>query len=196
MFSRRLGNTRVPHRKNTKDMKAVAIPAPSSVLLPVIQHIGAPAKVVVNPGDKVKVGDLIAEASGFVSSPVYASVSGTVGKLERYLRADGKNIDAVRITSDGLMENTECEPVRVSSLEELVEAVRRSGLVGLGGAGFPTAVKLDAAKKGNIHTLVLNGAECEPYITTDTRTMLEDGALIRRAFIQLQNNITLPHRRI
>ena len=179
MFFRKLGNTRVPHRKNTKDMKSAAIPTPSSVLLPVVQHIGAPAKVVVNPGDKVKVGDLIAEASGFVSSPVYASVSGTVGKLERYLRADGKNIDAVRITSDGLMEMADCEPASVSTLDELVEATRRSGIVGLGGAGFPTAVKLDAAKKGNIHTLVLNGAECEPYITTDTRTMLDDGALIR-----------------
>ena len=179
MFSQRLGNTRVPHYKNTKDTAAAAIPTPASVLLPVIQHIGAPAKVVVNPGDKVKVGDLIAEASGFVCSPIYASVSGTVGKLERYLRADGKNIDAVRIESDGLMESIETEPLTVNTLEELVDAARRSGLVGLGGAGFPTAVKLEAAKKGNIHTLVLNGAECEPYITTDTRIMLDDGELIR-----------------
>ena len=146
MFSQRLGNTRVPHYKNTKDTAAAAIPTPASVLLPVIQHIGAPAKVVVNPGDKVKVGDLIAEASGFVCSPIYASVSGTVGKLERYLRADGKNIDAVRIESDGLMESIETEPPTVSTLEELVDAARRSGLVGLGGAGFPTAVKLEAAK--------------------------------------------------
>ncbi len=179
MFSRKLGKTHVPHRKNTAKTPAVAIPAPTSVLLPVLQHIGAPATVVVKPGDKVKIGDIVAEASGYVSSPIYASVSGTVGKLDRYLRADGKTVDAVRIESDGLMERADVRPVEINSLEELTEAVRRSGLVGLGGAGFPTSVKLDAAKKGIVNTLVLNGAECEPYITADTRTMLDDGELIR-----------------
>jgi len=179
MFRRKLGNTHVPHYKNTAGLSAIPMPAPQSVLLPVIQHIGAPATVVVKPGDTVKIGDIVAEASGYVSSPIYASVSGTVGKPERYLRADGKNVDAIRIESDGLMAKADVQPPVINSLDDLTEAVRLSGLVGLGGAGFPTAVKLDAAKKGIIHTLVLNGAECEPYITTDTRTMLDNGELIR-----------------
>ncbi len=179
MLRKKLGNTRVPHHKNTAALSASPIPAPTSVLLPVLQHIGAPATVVVKPGDTVKIGDIIAEASGFVSSPIYASVSGTVGKLETYLRADGKKVDAIRIESDGKMECKEVTPPVINTLEELIEATRKSGIVGLGGAGFPTAVKLDAAKRGAINTLILNGAECEPYITTDTRTMLECSDLIR-----------------
>ena len=179
MFRRKLGKTHVPHYKNTAGTPAVAIPTPASVLLPVAQHIGAPATVVVKPGDTVKIGDIVAEASSYVSSPIYASVSGKVAKLEKYLRADGKTVDAVRIESDGLMECRDLTPPDINSIDDLTEAVRHSGLVGLGGAGFPTSVKLDAAKKGGITTLVLNGAECEPYITADTRTMLDDGELIR-----------------
>lgn len=178
MFRKKLGNTHVPHYKNTQDTPSVSMTAPSSVLLPVLQHIGAPATVTVKPGDTVKIGDLIAEASGYVSAPIYASVSGKVGKIETYLRADGKRVEAIRIESDGLMEAKETTPPTVNTLDDLVDAARASGLVGLGGAGFPTAVKLDAAKKGGIHTLIINGAECEPYITGDTRTMLEDAPLI------------------
>lgn len=170
-----LGNTHVPHRKNTAGMPAVRMPAPDEVLLHVSQHIGAPAKVVVKAGDEVKVGQLIAEAGGFVSAPIYSSVSGKVAKIEKYVNYYGQAVDAVRIVSDGLM--TVCEsvvPPVINDLDSFVEAVRRSGAVGLGGAGFPTAVKLEAAKKGTIHTMVINGAECEPYITSDTRTMLDD----------------------
>lgn len=170
-----LGNTRIPHKKSTADSLSVRMAPPAEVLLPMAQHIGAPATPIVKVGDLVKVGQKVAEASGYVSSPVYASVSGKVTKLDSYLRPDGRTVPAIRIESDG--EMTPCEtvcPPSVESLEELLSAVKESGLVGLGGAGFPTSVKLDALKKGLIDTVVVNGAECEPYITSDTRTMLED----------------------
>lgn len=169
-----LGKTHIPHYKNTADMPAAVMPPPKEVLLPMSQHIGAPATPIVNPGDEVKVGQKIAEASGYVSSPVYASVSGKVTKTEEYLRPDGKKVTAIRIASDGLMTPYEgITPPQITDLDSLVMAVKESGLVGLGGAGFPTSVKLDAVKKGLIDTVVLNAAECEPYITSDTRTMLD-----------------------
>ncbi len=174
---KRLGYTRVPHRKNTKDLEAVRF-TPTEVLLPTVQHIGAPAVATVKVGDTVKIGDMVAEAGGYVSAPIYATVSGKVTKIEEYLRPDGKRVPAIRIESDGLMERANVTPPEVYDLDSLVDAVRVSGIVGLGGAGFPTAVKLDAAKKGTITTLVLNGAECEPYITSDTRTMLESSDLL------------------
>ena len=155
-------------------MPAERIAAPSEVLLPVCQHIGAPATPIVNVGDTVKVGQKIAEANGYVSSPVYASVSGTVTKIENYLRPDGREVPAIRIASDGEMTPYEnITPPEINDLESFVAAIRESGLVGLGGAGFPTSVKLDAVKRGEIDTVVINGAECEPYITSDTRTMLD-----------------------
>ena len=174
-----LGNTHVPHHKNTADMPAVKMETPKEVLLPMSQHLGAPATPVVKAGDAVKVGQLIAEASGFVSSPIYSSVSGKVTKIDSYINGAGNNVAVVRIESDGLMTVDESiAPPVVEDLDSFLAAVRKSGLVGLGGAGFPTAVKLDTARKGEIHTVVINGAECEPYLTSDTRTMLDDSAFI------------------
>ncbi len=185
-----LGKLHIPHHKNTADMPPIKMTPPSEVLLPMAQHIGAPAVPIVKVGDEVKVGQLIAEASGFVSSPIYSSVSGRVTKIEDYLRSDGKTVQSIRIASDGLM--TLCEditPPEVTDLDSFISAIRNSGLVGLGGAGFPTSVKLDAVKKGAIGTVVINGAECEPYITCDTRTMLDeaeslfDGVALLERFI-------------
>ena len=174
-----LGRTHVPHRKNTAEMPPVKMTPPKEVLLPMSQHIGAPATPVVKVGDEVKVGQLIAEAAGYVSSPIYASVSGKVTKIEDYLRPDGSTVSAIRIESDGLMTPSEdITPPTVSDFDSFSAAVRASGLVGLGGAGFPTSVKLDAVKKGGIKTIVINGAECEPYLTSDTRTMLDDAESI------------------
>ncbi|MBR2929981.1 MAG: electron transport complex subunit RsxC [Clostridia bacterium] len=176
-----LGNTHVPHRKNTAQMSPIRIEPPKEVLLPMCQHIGAPATPIVKVGDTVKIGQKIAEASGYVSSPIYASVSGKVSKIENYLRPDGRNVPAIRILSDGEMSVYEdIKAPEVNDLESLVAAVRESGLVGLGGAGFPTSVKMDAVKKGAIDTVVLNGAECEPYITSDTRTMIDNAAGVKR----------------
>ncbi len=170
----KLGKTRVPHRKNTENMPAVKMAAPAVVKLLMTQHIGAPAKPCVKAGDKVFVGTVIAEAGGFVSSPVHSSVSGTVKKIEPYLMANGSNTEAVIIESDGAMTpDPAIVPPTVTTYKELSDAVRASGLVGLGGAGFPTAVKLDPAKADKTDYLIINAAECEPYITSDTRTMLD-----------------------
>ena len=153
------------------------MPAPKTVRIPTSQHIGAPAKLLVKPGDEVFVGTLIAEAAGYVSAPVHSSVSGKVVKIDEYLSSAGKKMPSVVIESDGKMTpDPAIAPPALESLDDFVNAVRASGRVGLGGAGFPTSVKLDAQKKGVINTVVINAAECEPYITSDTRTMLDDAS--------------------
>lgn len=180
MFGKKLlGNTHIPHLKSTASVPPAPMPAPSYVLLPLSQHIGAPASPTVSVGDTVKIGQKIAESAGYVSSPIYASISGTVKKFEDYLRPDGRIVSAIRIESDGNMSvSDDIKPPVVCDLDSLIAAARESGLVGLGGAGFPLSVKLDALKKGVIDTVVINGAECEPYVTGDTQTMLYNADLI------------------
>ena len=154
-------------------MTPVRLPAPGTVTIPMSMHIGAPAKPVVKAGDLVKVGTLIGEAGGFVSSPIYASVSGKVTKITDYLLSNGTTVPAVVIASDGEMAIDESvTPPVVDSRESLLDAIRKSGVVGLGGAGFPTHVKFNVDPE-RIEYLVINGAECEPYVTSDTRTMIE-----------------------
>lgn len=175
----KLGKTKVPHRKHTSEMEAVRISAPANVVIPMSQHIGAPATPVVKIGDKVYVGTKIAEAGGFVSAPIHSSVSGTVKKIEPFLSSNGRSIPSVIIESDGEMAiDPSITPPTVNNIDDLCNAVRESGLVGLGGAGFPTAVKLEAEKKGLIKKIIINGAECEPYITADTRTMIDDAKYV------------------
>ena len=174
-----LGTTKVKHHKNTASMPAIPMTPPTTVLLPMSQHIGAPATPIVKVGDTVRVGQKIAEAGGYVSSPIYASISGTVAKIEDYLRSNGTTVQAIRINSDGNMTPADdITPPVVNDLASLIEACKASGVVGLGGAGFPTAVKLDGVGKGDIDTVILNGAECEPYLTADTRTMIDDSKWI------------------
>lgn len=166
----------VPHRKNTAGMEPVRMPPPAMVILPTAMHIGAPAKPIVKVGDTVKVGELIAEASGFISSPVHASVSGVVKKIEPTLLANGNRVPAIWIESDGLMtpsRSQSAKPQFITSKEEFLRAITDSGIVGLGGAGFPTAAKLTLKNPAMLDTVIINGAECEPYITSDTRTMLD-----------------------
>ena len=182
----KLRGVRVPHRKNTADSAAKRLKTPSAVTIPMVMHIGAPAKPVVSPGDKVKVGQLIGEASGAVSSPVYASVSGTVKRVEPFLLSSGQFSQAVVIESDGKQELfEELPPPEVSDRQSFLDAVRKSGVVGLGGAGFPAAVKLDV-DPNRIEAIIINGAECEPYITSDTRTMLDDSGQIWAGIEMLQ----------
>ena len=174
-----LGNTHIPHNKNTADMPPVRMTAPREVIIPTCQHIGAVAEPVVKAGDEVKVGQLIASQAGYVSAPVHSSVSGKVTRIESIMLPNGDEVPAIRIESDGLMTvSEEVVPPEVCDLDSFLLAVKNSGIVGLGGAGFPTAVKLDAIKKGGIHTVVINAAECEPYITSDMRTMLDSPELI------------------
>ena len=190
-----LGRTHVPHNKNTAHLSPLRMPCPKEVLVPVSQHIGAPASPVVKAGDEVKVGQLIAEPSAYVSAPVHSPVSGKVTKIESYISSDGKDVSAIRIECDGLMTvSEEVAPPSVCDFDSFIEAVRNSGLVGLGGAGFPTSVKLDAARRGNIHTIVINGAECEPYITSDTRTMLDKSESIYEGIALLEKYIPTAER--
>lgn len=162
----------VPHRKNTADMSAIRMPAPKTVTLLTAMHIGKPAKPVVKAGDQVFVGTLVAEQDGFISSPVYSSVSGTVKSVADALLSNGKTAPAITIESDGEMTPDESIAVpQINSKEDFIEAVKKSGIVGLGGAGFPVYVKFATDKK--VDTLVINGAECEPYITSDSVTMVD-----------------------
>ncbi len=162
----------VPHRKGTKNSAVVRMEAPKTVTIPMAMHIGKPAVCCVKVGDTVKVGTKIGEADGYISSSVYSSVSGKVVKLREYLMHNGLTTTAVVIESDGemLSEETIAPPV-INNQKDLVEAVKASGIVGLGGAGFPTNVKLDVDAQ-RIEYLIINGAECEPYVTSDTYTML------------------------
>ncbi|MDD6094238.1 MAG: electron transport complex subunit RsxC [Clostridia bacterium] len=164
----------VPHRKNTAESAPVRMPSPKTAFYPVTQHIGAPAKPVVKAGDEVFVGTMIAEAGGFVSSPIYSGVSGKVKKIDSTLQAGGAFVPTVVIESDGLgTPDPSIAPPEVSDFDSFIEAVRNSGVVGLGGAGFPTAVKLGVKDLSKIEYVVINGAECEPYLTGDTRTMID-----------------------
>lgn len=187
MLKKSLHGVRVPHRKNTSEDKPRRINTPAVVNIPMSMHIGAPAKPVVKVGDDVKVGQLIAEADGFVSSPIYSGVSGKVKRIGDMLVSSGGRVPAVTIETDGKQEMLEgIGPPKVSSLQEFLEAVRSSGVVGLGGAGFPTAVKLSVKDLSMIDEVIINGAECEPYITSDTRTMIDDADLVWEGIELLQ----------
>ena len=188
-----LHGVHVPHRKNTAKQAAVRMPAPATVTIPMSMHIGAPAKPVVKVGDLVQVGTLIAEAGGFVSAPIHASVSGKVTKITEYLTSGGTTVPAVVIESDGKMTPDESLAApTVDSRESLLEAIKQSGVVGLGGAGFPTHVKFNV-DPARIEYLVINGAECEPYVTSDTRTMLDRVEDMKTALLALNTHLGIQN---
>lgn len=168
------GGVLLPHLKSTADSESVVMPPPDTVRIPMLQHIGAPAEPVVNTGDRVFVGTLIGKAAGFVSAAVHSSVSGTVKAIESVI-TNGKEIKYVVIESDGLTENDHSlNPFPISSAADIAKAAAACGLVGLGGAGFPASVKLTVKEESPIDTLIINGAECEPYITSDYRECIEN----------------------
>ena len=170
------GGVHAPHNKNTAHKQSLEMPAPKMVVLPMTQHIGAPCVPIVKAGDTVDVGQCIARSDAFVSAPIHASVSGTVKKIDKITMPGGNRVDAIFIESDGEQRvSPDVRPPEVNSLSEMISAVRESGLVGLGGAGFPTAVKLDIPADKNVDTMIVNVAECEPYITSDHREALENG---------------------
>jgi electron transport complex protein RnfC len=157
------------------------LPPPSRVIIPMQQHIGVPCKCVVAPGDYVKIGQIIGEAGGFVSAPVHASVSGKVVAVEPRQMANGLTVQTVIIENDFKEDWVPLTPAANPgslSAKELAEISRNAGIVGLGGATFPTAVKLSPPPDKKLDTLVINGAECEPYLSADHRLMLEKADLI------------------
>ena len=168
------GGVRLEHRKNTCFTKTSVMPPPAAVTIPMKQHIGSPCTPAVKKGDRVKVGTLVGVSAGTVCSPIYSSVSGTVAGITETRCPDGTRVTAVKIESDGLMEAEKTSPPEITGPEDFIEAVKRSGLVGLGGAGFPSHIKLTPVKGKPIDTLIVNCAECEPYITADHRECIED----------------------
>ena len=169
------GGVKVSHHKNTAETEVIRMPVPSKVVIPMQQHIGAPCEPVVKVGDTVAVGQLIGDTDKYVSAPIHASVSGVVTAVGDIKMPNGTLAKAVTIESDGEMRLWEgIEPPHVETREDLIKAVRASGLVGLGGAGFPTHVKLNFPADKNIDTLVVNAAECEPFITVDYRECIEN----------------------
>ncbi len=178
-----------PHRKNTLKQPTVQMDTPSTVTIPMVMHIGKPAIPTVKVGDTVKVGTKIGAADGKISSEIYSSVSGKVTKLSEYLMSNGAVTTAVVIESDGEMTVDEkVAPPAVNGKDELIRAIKESGIVGLGGAGFPTHVKLDVEPE-RIEYLIINGAECEPYITSDTVTMLTRADDMAYALRQLNRHL-------
>ena len=165
----------VPHEKRTSNLETVVMPLPSKIVLSMGQHIGAPAAPAVAKGDQVYVGTVVGKAGGFVSSDIHSGVSGTVDSIVTITAPNGAAQTAVVIIPDGEQKvDPAVAPPVVTDLKSFQDAIRASGLVGLGGAGFPTAVKLAPKNLDEIDTLVINGAECEPYITSDNRCLIED----------------------
>lgn len=166
----------------SKDSPIQIVNASATMVYPLSQHIGIPAKAVVAKGDRVLKGQLIAEADGLISSPVYSSVSGTVKAIEKRIVASGIKVDCIVIENDNKDEAAEgfgeSRNVEDLTAKDIADIITKAGIVGLGGAGFPTGVKLMPKNAQEIDTLIINGSECEPYLTSDYRLMLERGAEI------------------
>lgn len=169
------GGARLPHLKHTAEMESVLLQDIDEVIIPMQQHIGAPCNPLVKKGDKVFVGTLIGDSDSYISAPIHSSVSGEVLAIKTITLSNGNECQAVVINSDGQMTpDPDISGKEITNASELTKATRDCGLVGLGGAGFPTHVKLTLSDDKPIDTLIINGAECEPYITADYRECLEN----------------------
>lgn len=168
------GGVNLEDYKNTAEFDTVIMPSPENVYIPLLQHIGSPCEPVVKKGDTVFVGTLLGEPMG-LGAPIHSSVSGTVTDIKDLTIGNGTLQKYVIIKSDGLMKNDpDLKPFKVKTAADLTEAALKCGLVGLGGAGFPTHIKLSPPKDKKIDTLIINAAECEPYITSDYRECVEN----------------------
>ena len=164
-------------KRFSKDQPVKPLLPKGDMVYPLSQHIGAPANPVVKKGDHVLKGQMIADAGGFVSAPIYSSVSGTVKGLEQRFNPAGTKVECIVIENDGEYNEVEYDPVKPldeMSREEILDMIARAGIVGMGGAGFPTRVKLSPKEPDKIDYIIANCAECEPYITADYRRMLEN----------------------
>lgn len=178
----KIGGIHPEENKLTAEVTTQVAPLPTQAVFPLSQHIGAPAKPVVGKGDQVKVGTLLAEAGGFVSAPIYSSVSGTVVKIDTIVDATGYRKPAIfiKVEGDEWEEGIDCSD-QLETLdahpeltpEEIVERVKQAGITGMGGAGFPTHVKLCPPPTAKAECVIINAVECEPYITSDYRLMME-----------------------
>lgn len=203
----KIGGVHPPENKLSAGEKIKVLPVPEQVIIPLGQHIGAPATPVVQKGDKVKVGQLIAQASGFVSANIHSPVSGTVLSIDQVTDASGLSKPAVTVKTEGdewMPEIDRSEKIEhniTQTKEEIIKSITAAGIVGLGGATFPTHVKLTPPPGNTAEVLIINGVECEPYLTADHRIMLERAEEIiigvqilmkaigvKRAVIGIENN--------
>ena len=179
-----IGGVHPPHYKSSTEANPIEeMPPPKTVVIPLQQHIGAPCKALVKVKDKVLKGQMIGEPGGFVSAPIHASISGTVTKVEPRPNAQGGEVMSVVIESDGndeAIESTKVDNFSALSPDEIRTIIKDAGIVGMGGAAFPTHVKLTPPPGEKCDTVILNGAECEPYLTADHRVMLERPADVVR----------------
>lgn len=200
------GGVHVPHHKDlTERIPLKRAKEPEMVIIPLQQHIGAPCQPLVKVGDSVKVGQKIGQAEAFVSAPVHSSVSGTVKKIAPMASPTGMIVNCIVIESDGKGELHESVKPKGDldslSQKEILEIIKEAGITGMGGAGFPTHVKLSPPPEKKIDTIILNGAECEPYLTADHRLMVErpekvvlglkaimKAVGVDRGFIAVENN--------
>ena len=203
----KIGGVHPPENKLSAGSKIQALPIPEQVIIPLSQHIGAPATPVVQKADNVKVGQLIAGASGFVSANIHSSVSGTVVSIDNITDAAGLSKPAITIQVEGdewIDDIDRSEKILNSNnltKEEIIKAITAAGIVGMGGATFPTQVKLTPPPGSKAEFLIINGVECEPYLTSDHRVMLEKAEEVligvqllmkaigvQRAIIGIENN--------
>ncbi|MBO6114812.1 MAG: electron transport complex subunit RsxC [Lachnospiraceae bacterium] len=161
----------------TMDKEVIEYLPKGDVVYPLSQHIGKPAKPVVKKGDMVKAGDLIGEADGFVSANIHASVSGKVKAIEPRLTSSGSKVESIIIENDGQYESKEFIPndkkISEYTKDEIIGAIKDAGIVGMGGAGFPTHVKLSPKEPDKIDRIIVNASECEPYLTSDYRRIMD-----------------------
>ena len=169
------GGVQLPHRRYTAGMDTVQMPPPAKLYFPMQQHIGAPCVPTVKVGDAVAVGQVIGDSDQFVSAPIHSSVSGVVSAITKMTLPSGAVTDVVVIDADGEQRVADTvKPPVVHTFEDFLRAVKESGLVGQGGAGFPTHIKLNPKNRDAIDTVIINIAECEPYVTADYREVLEN----------------------
>lgn len=200
------GGIHPPHfKKATEEKPLERAKEPKTVVIPLQQHIGAPCEPIVKVGDKVKIGQKIGEPTAFVSAPVHSSIAGVVKKITDMPTPAGTKVKCIVIESDGSEEIHESVKPKGSldSLtgDEIIQIIKEAGITGMGGASFPTHVKLSPPKDKKIDTIILNGAECEPYLTADHRLMLEQpekvvfglkaimkAVGVEKGFIGIENN--------
>ena len=182
------------HCKNTEEKATEIMPIPDLIYISMSQHMGPPCDVLVSPQEEVKVGQMIGDSKAFLSAPIHSSVSGRVLRIDEIIMPNGSRSKAVVIETDKKQEVVEgIAPPVITCLADFVAAVKAAGIVGLGGAGFPTHIKLNPKDPSLVDTLVINGAECEPYITSDYRTMIENnedvvqGILAVMKWLELKN---------
>ncbi len=196
-----IGGIHPDENKLTHEVVTQKAALPKQAIFPLSQHIGAPAKPVVQKGDKVKVGTLIAEAGGFVSAPIYSSVSGTVFKIDTAIDATGYRKPVIIINVEGdeweesidrsdKLETVEAHPELTP--EEIINRVKEAGVTGMGGAGFPTFIKLTPPPTAKAECVIINAVECEPYITADFRLMMEkaDEILVGLELLMIAAKVT------